>query len=122
MAFQGLVVKGNLRVLRHKGKSRGPKETRGRFNVGKSIRQRPKEVTKRESFGHWELDTVVSSRGKSKGFVATFAERKTRLYLAIKMPDRTAVSMKTAFGILAGRLPKGTFQTATVDRKRVCML
>jgi transposase, IS30 family len=114
--YQGLVGKGALHVLRHKGKSRRPKEIRGRFNVGKSIRQRPKEVRKRESFGHWELDTVVSSRGKSKGCVATFAERKTRLYQAIKMPDRTAASMKTAFSILAGRLPKGTFQTATVDR------
>jgi IS30 family transposase len=54
--YQGLVMKGNFRVLRHKGKSRGPKETRGRFNVGKSIRQRPKEVRKRKrasDTGNW---------------------------------------------------------------------
>lgn len=71
--------KGNTAVLRHKSKRRDPVETRGRFNVGKSIQQRPKEVRKRLSFGHWELDTVVSSRGKSKACVARFAERKTRL-------------------------------------------
>lgn len=114
--YQGFLVKGNTSVLRQKGKRRGPRETRGRFNVGKSIQQRPKEVRKRESFGHWELDTVVSSRGKSKACVATFAERKTRLYLAIKMPDRTSNSLEKAFGIIADSFPKGTFQTATVDR------
>lgn len=100
-------------ILRHKGKRRGPVETHGRFNVGKSIHQRPKEVRKCHSFGHWELDTVVSSRGKNKASVATFAERKTRLYIAIKMPDRTAASLEKAFGV---SFPKGTFQTATVDR------
>ncbi|MFO6393161.1 IS30 family transposase, partial [Pseudomonas aeruginosa] len=51
--YQGLLVKGDTTVLRQKGKRRHPRETRGRFNVGKSIQQRPKEVRKRESFGHW---------------------------------------------------------------------
>lgn len=114
--YQGLLSRGDVHVLRHKGKRRQPVETRGRFNVGTSIRLRPKEVRKRESFGHWELDTVVSSRGKSKACVATFAERKTRLYLAVKMPDRTASSMELAFSTLIESFPKGTFQTATVDR------
>ena len=36
---------------------------------------------------------MVSSRGKSKGCLATFVERKTRFYVAIKMKDRTASSM-----------------------------
>ncbi|PFJ11258.1 IS30 family transposase, partial [Bacillus cereus] len=39
---------------------------------GTSIQKRPSEVRKRETFGHWELDTIVSSRGKSKGCFATF--------------------------------------------------
>ncbi len=34
----------NLKVLRRKGKSRGKKETRGKFNLGKSIRKRDKSV------------------------------------------------------------------------------
>ncbi|WP_252248594.1 hypothetical protein [Clostridium sp. ZBS20] len=46
--------------------------------------------------GHWKLDTVVSSRGKSKGCLATFVEHKTRLYTTIKIPDRTAKSMEYA--------------------------
>lgn len=94
--YSGLLVKGTLAVLRHKGKRQKPSETRGKFAVGKSISQRPKEVRSRGTFGHWELDTVVSGRGKSKGCVATFIERKTRLYTAIRMPDRTALSMEIA--------------------------
>ena len=34
----------NLSVLRRKGKSRQPKETRGRFRSGTPMAKRPKEV------------------------------------------------------------------------------
>ena len=78
----------DLSVLRRKGKIRQPKETRGTFRIGTSIAKRPKGIRNRETFGHWDLDTVVSSRGNSKGL-----ERKTRFYLAFKIPDRTAKSM-----------------------------
>lgn len=105
-----------LGVLRQKGKRQQPKETRGRFNVGTPISQRPKDVRRRETFGHWELDTVVSSRGKAKGCVATFVERKTRWYAAIKMPDRSAQSMEQAIRTLHAQLPQTAFRTFTTDR------
>ena len=114
--YQGLIAQGNLIVLRHKGKRHKPKETSGRFNVGTSISKRPNDIKKRTTFGHWELDTIVSSRGKSKGCFATFAERKTRMYLAIKIKDRTASSMEYAIRLVTSILPKGAFKTATVDR------
>lgn len=114
--YQGRLAGGKVQVLRQKGKRRKPVETRGRFRVGTPIHKRPKEVRQRTTFGHWELDTVVSSRGKSKACVATFVERKTRQYLALKMPDRTAYSMEVAFGVMAGQYPQKAFQTATTDR------
>lgn len=114
--YAGRLLAGDIRVLRHKGKRRKPVETRGRFLVGTPIRQRPKVVRTRSTFGHWELDTVVSSRGRSKACAATFIERKTRLYQAVLMPDRTAASMEAAFQTVAARYPDGTFQTATTDR------
>ncbi|SEL27231.1 transposase, IS30 family [Paenibacillus sp. OK003] len=113
--YSGRLARGILTVLRHKGKRQKPAETRGKFAVGKTISQRPKEVRSRETFGHWELDTVVSGRGKSKGCLATFIERRTRLYTAISMPDRTALSMEIAFGVAASQYPAGAFQTATAD-------
>ncbi|MCZ8521890.1 MULTISPECIES: IS30 family transposase [Paenibacillus] len=109
-------LKADVKVLRHKGKRHKPMETRGRFLVGTPICQRSKEIRKRTTFGHWELDTVVSSRGKSRACAGTFLERKTRLYMAVKMPDRTAHSMEVAFGVVASQYPQGTFQTATTDR------
>ncbi|NLY36089.1 MAG: IS30 family transposase, partial [Tissierellia bacterium] len=42
-----------MSVLRHKGKRRKPTEKRGKFIVGESISNRPKEVEDRKSFGHW---------------------------------------------------------------------
>ncbi|AST97964.1 hypothetical protein BC8716_19230 [Shouchella clausii] len=76
------------------GKIKNPMKTVGASPT--SIKQRHKEIRKRETFGHWELDTVISGHGKSKGCLATFIERKTRWYCAIPMPDRTAVSMEEA--------------------------
>ena len=68
----------SLGVLRRKGKKAKTKETRGKFNIGKSISDRPEEVKKKEVFGHWELDSVVSARGESKARFATFVELKTK--------------------------------------------
>lgn len=114
--YSGQISKGNIQVLRHKGKRHKPAEKRGKFTVGASISKRPAEVETRKTFGHWELDTIVSSRGKSKGCFATFVERKTRLYTALKIADRTATSMENAIKQLHFVLPVNAFKTATVDR------
>ena len=80
--YKNIIVKGDVKKLRRKGKSLKPKETRGKFNIGKSIKNRSKDVRKRVNIGHWELDTVVSSRGKSKACLSTFVERKSRYLIA----------------------------------------
>ena len=102
-------------VLRHKGKRRKA-DKRSQFSMGMPISERPKEVAHRLVFGHWELDTMVSSRGASKGCFATFIERKSRLYTALLIPDRTASSMLSAISQLYRSLPKGVFKTGTTDR------
>ena len=53
-------------------------------------------VYSRKEAGHWEADAVVSGQGKSKACFATLAERKTRFYIAVKMPDRRAETMENA--------------------------
>ena len=77
-----------------------------------------KDVRSRETFGHWELDTVVSSRGKSKGCLATFLERKTRFYLTFKIPDRTVKSLFSAIEQLCKLFPKEALKTFTSDREK----
>ena len=111
-----IIVKGNINKLRRKGKSLKPKETRGKFNIGKSIKNRPKDIRKRESIGHWELDTVVSSRGKSKACLSTFVERKSRYLIAQVMDNRKSTTFNLhcfkAFEHISNKLIK----TFTVDR------
>jgi len=114
--YRGWLKHVQLNQLRQKGKRRKPVETRGRIVVGRTIADRPAEVETRETFGHWELDTVVSSRGKSKGCLATFVERKSRLYTAIKIPNRSASSMEAAITQVFSTLPSAAFKTATTDR------
>jgi len=105
----------DTQVLRHKGKRRKA-DKRSNFSMGMPISERPQEATHRQVFGHWELDTMVSSRGESKGCFVTFVERKSRLYTALLIPDRTANSMLTAISQLYRSLPKGVFKTGTTDR------
>lgn len=103
-------------VLRRKGKKPSTQEKRGRFTVKRTIKERPQEVEDREVFGHWELDTMVSSRGESKGCLVTFVERKTRFYIAVKMEDRTKDSMFLAISSLYNTLTSKLLKTFTVDR------
>lgn len=114
--YDKYLLNGNCKVLRRKGKSHGAKETRGKFNLGKSIRKREKSVYKRSEFGHWEADTVVSGRGKSKVCFATLAERKTRFYIAIKMPNRNADTMAKAVIDALSEFPSEAVKTITCDR------
>lgn len=112
--YENKIKGAELSVLRRKGKKRKCHNLKF-FSRGTSIRKRPKEVYTRETFGHWELDTVVSEKG-TRGCLATFVERKTRLYTAIQMPDRTAASMERAIKYLYKALPDKAFLSATTDR------
>lgn len=112
--YEGKIEGVTVSALRRKGKKRSCRNL-AHYAKGTPIRKRPKEVYSRETFGHWELDTVVSAQGE-KGCLATFVERKTRFYTALKMPDRTAASMGNAIKYLYQQLPAKAFKTATTDR------
>ena len=114
--YQGKLPSHLLSCLRQKGKRQRPPEKRGKIKIEYSIHQRPESVKNRKQFGHWELDTMVSSRGKSKGTFATFVERTSRFFLAFKIPDRTSLSMNQVISTLRKKLPRKAMRTATVDR------
>lgn len=117
---QKYLIKGNMTKLRRKGKFKRPAETRGRFNIGKPIKKRPKEVYKRQSIGHWEADTVESGRfdhqRKSKYCFVTLVERKSRLYLVKLLPDRTSENVTAAMIELLSQFPSELVKTITCDR------
>ncbi|MBR4743580.1 MAG: IS30 family transposase [Oscillospiraceae bacterium] len=114
--YEKYLVNGNLKVLRRNGKSHGGKETRGKYTKGKSIRKRDNSVYKREIAGHWEADTVVSGLGKSKACFVTLAERKTRYYTAMKLPDKKASTIEDAIVTMLSAFPPSLVRSIACDR------
>lgn len=114
--YEKYLVNGDVKVLRKKGKTRKRLGNGGRFTTGKSIRKRDKSVYKRKEFGHWEADTVVSGQGKTKYCFATLAERTTRYYIAIKMPNRSSTTMTKAIIQALSEFPKEAVKSITCDR------
>ena len=110
----GTIINGNKSLLRRKGKG-GWCETRGKFNKGKSIRKRDKKIYKRADYGHWELDTVVSGRGKTKACFITLVERKSRFYKAIKSPNRHADIVARLIIDYLKHFPSELVKTITTD-------
>lgn len=121
MIHQKRLGKITMQKLRRKGKFKRPAETRGKFNDGgRTIKKRPKEVYKREEIGHWEGDTVESGRNdhtrKSKYCFVTLIERKSRKYLAILVPDKTAANVTPAIINALRDYPDELVKTITFDR------
>ncbi len=102
--YAGRLNELTAEVLRRKGKKKTCKNL-ALYARGTPIRKRPKKVHARKSFGHWELDTVVSPGDKS-GCFATFVEQKTRFYTAVAISDRTAESMEDAIKACTAYYPK----------------
>lgn len=117
---KSLLINGDTSKLRRKGKMTDKKETRGKFNIGKRINKRPKEVYKRDTYGHWEADTVVSGRNdrtyKSSYCFVTLAERKSRLYLCKQLPNRQSENVTSAIIEILSQFPSELVQTITCDR------
>ncbi|MDE7269269.1 MAG: IS30 family transposase [Acetatifactor sp.] len=96
-----------------------PRRTSLKNLHAKSIEERPKVVNERISKGHWELDTVVGGRGKSKECLMVLTERVSRRELIMKLASKTMSEVVRAFNRLEQRLGtehfKETFRTITAD-------
>lgn len=108
-------------IYKKKRKKDEETEKRQSYNLmgAKSIEERPKEVNNRDTFGHWEIDTVYSGKEQSKTCLLVLTERFTRYELIIRIKDRTSQSVLTAINALERKLGrrkfKNTFQTITAD-------
>ncbi|HHX67181.1 MAG TPA: IS30 family transposase [Gallicola sp.] len=86
---------------------------------GDNISKRPIEAENRLIIGHWEGDTVYSPRNGGKECLLTLVDRRSRLLLAFKLPDRTATSVVNKFNEIENKI--GTenfvklFSTITFD-------
>jgi IS30 family transposase len=116
VTIENLPRKGKMK--RNTGHGSKRKHANAEF-AARSIEQRPKEIIRRLVAGHWEGDTVYSTRNGSKECLLTLVERKTRMELIIKIPNRTAKSVKDAFDKierqLGSRLFRLIFLSVTFD-------
>jgi transposase, IS30 family len=63
---------------------------------GKSIDWRPPEVAERNTFGHWESDTVLGRKRSGEAVVFTIVERLTGYYLSIRIDGKTTTGVASA--------------------------
>ena len=94
--YRGLIPDAKKSHLPYHKFTRKNKSVRSRISLnnilGNSIEKRPDCINKRETVGHWEMDTVVSGQKKSKECLLVLTERKTREEEIYKMPDKCAHS------------------------------
>ena len=86
--------------------------------LGRSIENRPKEIEERNTFGHWEIDTVVGNKTKSDAVLLTLAERQTRFEVILKLGGKDAKSVDQVVRELrerAGEEFSRLFKTVTSD-------
>lgn len=82
---------------------------------GISIEKRPYEINARNTFGHWEMDTVY---GKSLTSLLVLSERLTRQEIIFKIPNRKSDSVIRCLNNLERKFGlkfKKIFKTITVD-------
>ena len=103
-------------LLRKSVKKRTKREVKvSRPPKGTSIEQRPKDIAKRNSFGHWEMDCVC---GPTKTTLLMLTERLTRKEIMFKMPNQKAESVIRCLNVLERRFGKNfrkVFKSITVD-------
>lgn len=84
---------------------------------GTSIEQRPKEISERNTFGHWEMDCVVGKQ-RTKNVLLVLTERLTRNEIIFLMPNRKAETVVKCLNRLErryGRKFRSVFKSITVD-------
>lgn len=84
---------------------------------GESIEHRPGAISQRDSFGHWEMDTVVSGQ-RGRGCLLVLTERLTRNELMIPLQEKTSAGVVKALDVLErkfGKMFYRAFRSITVD-------
>ena len=115
---EGLMTLNNMHLWLKLRRNTKPKQTRERKRIlGQSIDERPQEINDRQTFGHWEIDTVIGKKSKDEPVLLTLTERLTRYTLLIKLPDKQEGSIKRVIESLSKDNPcfPQLFKSITAD-------
>lgn len=107
-----------LEKVRRKPRTMRGKTRRNVKVLGTSIEERPETVENRQTFGHWEIDTVVGNIDADEPVLLTLVERKTRFEKLFKIKGQRASevdhTLKTFIASLKGLAPS-LFKSVTSD-------
>lgn len=115
------IKNGTFLNIKAKSKQKHEKKRKVSLNnlKGRSIEERPDYIKDRATYGHWEMDTVVSGQGKSKACLLVLTERAIREEIIIKMDNKKAESTVKALNSLERKLGavqfREIFKSITVD-------
>ena len=106
-------------IYKTRNKKKAEKRTLYDTTGKKVIDERPKEISNRDTYGHWEMDTVYSGKDKSKTALLVLSERMTREELIFKIKNREAQTVLKAINGLERKLGakafRNKFKTITAD-------
>ena len=80
------------------------------------IEVRPAHIDRREEYGHWEMDLVVSGQN-GRSVLLTLTERLSRQEIIVKLPDRRAETIRRAIDRMERKTPgfRQKFRSITTD-------
>ena len=102
--------------LRKKGKQYIHTHWDNKFEDAINIRERCAEANNRSEIGHWEIDSVVSRKSKSR--LGTFVDRKSRFVLITLLDNGTAEEFNYGATKKFLHIPKNKRKTFTCDNGR----
>ena len=107
-----------LRKAKKKKKKAKEKDSKKLPNPQHSIEFRPLEICLRNTFGHWEMDSVIGTKKKGETLLV-MTERLTRMEIIIKSAGKTARDTIKALNRIERKLGyqnfKEIFKTITFD-------
>lgn len=114
--YRGLIPDVNIFNLPYAKPKRKKKVITGKikYTGGLSIEQRPKYINNRDEYGHWEMDTVYSSKD-DLSCLLVLTERMTREEIIIKMRNRTIDSTIQALNSLERKLGCAAFRSKFIS-------
>jgi IS30 family transposase len=104
------------RHRRRRRKRGGRKPAGSHIPLYCNIKHRPEDISKRDSFGHWEGDLIIFKREHGKKNLTSLVERKTRFQILLANRDRKAGDVMSKIAERLSPLPPHGRQTMTFDR------
>lgn len=117
--FKNTLTLKDLPLKKPKKKKKQENDTVHKDIKRRSIEERPEIINKRQTFGHWEMDCVLSGTNTDdKTALVVLTERLTRLHFEFQISQKTQIAVKSVLDFLEIKLNndfKKIFKSITMD-------